>query len=1332
MPMEKPDADNALDDQADDINNRQLPILRYRLEILQALERHQTLVICGETGSGKSTQLPQMLWQAGYCQETASRYAIDLSSPPRYRIAHTQPRRVAAISLAKRIGDEIRASHPLHATEHTVGYKIRFEDKIAPNTAIKLMTDGVIIAETSNDRDLRQYSVVIIDEAHERSLNIDFLLGYLKPLLQRRSELRVIITSATLDAEKFATFFPNTPVITVEGRSYPVDIRYRPMERLLPTISGEDGKERDHEQGEQRQAWAEDRREEKLPKAIGAAVVELWQESLGDVLVFLPGEAEIRAVMEYLPGVLSRTRWSHAEILPLMSRLSSQEQMRIFHPVSTTPRIIIATNIAETSLTVPRIRFVIDSGLSRVLRYSPRMKLNRLEIEPIAQDSAKQRAGRCGRISAGICVRLYDEADFAGRPVQSTPEILRSSLSMVILRLLALRWGDVRTFPWIDSPSPRMIHHGLAELTDLQAINNQGNLTPLGEQMAKIAIDHTLSRMLLAAHQHRVLPLMLIIASALSTREVRELPMEAEERARIAHRQMDDARSDFITLINIWRKVEQARQDSTSHRDFRAWCKRHFLSWVRLREWRELHLQLQAQVNKIFPGARHGETEPISADKPIDEATLKSLHQAVLCGLPTQLGKKHDTEPFYQGPRGLKFFADKRWVNRKARWIVCGELLTTHRTIGRRIGKLEPAWIIETLPHLLDIKWLEPFWDKGQQAVMIHRQISLQGLVIEPRQRVPHHPQNEAEWEKAREVFIRSALIDGELSLPAPFNAFLSHNQQVLESLVEQENRARRPGYWVDADRVLVFYSKALLAVAPQAINARDFLRALRDGANQNPPALNHFQINLEDWKQKTGVGRLEDYPGEWVAGELRLPIRYSFSPGTAEDGMMITIDEEILPVLPRHLCDWLVPGLLGDKIAALIKTLPKRLRFALRDITPVFIQAQPAGNIPLIPALSKFCGEWLRQPVPINLFREEALPLHLKMRIRVVNAYGAVVLDTRNPAQIEAYLASKQTTTKSRKEISDEVSSRGIKSSAKPTNAALTPGVTSVEPLPAGVISSWEKTLGDFPRKVPIRLAGQTITGYAVLAEVGEQVQVQAFANESEALAEHAKGLVRLAQFDLAAQIKSFRQRAPSVISMNLPQGWFADDTAMQNAVVRSALSQVIAVDPLPDTAQGFAESVKSAKSRFLLIADSHFKLLREWALLYKQTMALVHKVSDQALRDDCLKTLASLYPAHFYESMPDAHRMHLSRYTQAVMVRLEKYPKNPARDQKNRAEINRLQRAVDEALEKFRLSMTQANELRWQLHELRVGLFAENLKTALPMSVKRFDKLLEEALGS
>ncbi|MEI7446914.1 MAG: ATP-dependent RNA helicase HrpA, partial [Burkholderiales bacterium] len=974
-----------------------LPVSGRRDEIAAAIAAHPVVIVGGETGSGKTTQLPKICLLAG-------RGARGL-------IGHTQPRRLAATSVARRIAEEVGS--PLGTD---VGFKIRFNEKVSKTARIKLMTDGILLAETQGDPLLRQYDTIVIDEAHERSLNIDFLLGYLKQLVEgpRRDDLKLVITSATIDAERFARHFAGptgpAPVIEVSGRTYPVEMRWRPPNEAAGGTAGRDDDTRAGRGGRR-----DDDDETDLPGAIEDAIDELWAEGPGDILVFLPGEREIREAAEHLRRAWAGRghragRVASAEILPLFSRLSAADQQKVFAP-SGVPRVVLATNVAETSLTVPGIRYVVDTGLARVKRYRYRGKVEQLQIEPVSRAAANQRAGRCGRVADGICIRLYDEADFAKRPAFTDPEVLRSSLASVILRMKSLHLADIDAFPFVDPPPRRAITDGYDLLAELDAIDAEGRLTKVGQQLARLPVDPRIGRMLLAARERGCLREALVVASALSVQDPRERPPEKQQAADQAHARFTDPRSDFVSLVKLWDAWQAGKGANESNRAYASRLEREFLSVRKLREWADVHAQLSEAVSELHwaPNAEPAPYEP--------------LHRALLAGLLGNLGCRAPEEPYYLGTHATKFWlhpasglskrssarqqqaADAAKAGAKAegsagaRWVMAAEMVDTTKLYARTVARIDPAWIEQTAGHLIRRSWSEPHWEKNAGQVVALERGVLYGLVVYAGRRV-HYASIDPKL--ARELLIREALVAGDWESDC---AFFRHNRKVVAEVEQLEAKIRRPDLLVDEQFLFDWFDAQLPA---DVTSGQQLERWWRAASRENPALLKLSREQLLK-KEAEGVDH-RNFPKRIEMRGVGFEASYHFDPGADDDGVTLQVPLYTLNQVDAVRAEWLVPGMLADKVAALLKSLPQKHR---RHLLPLdawaagFVEraGEGTGSRPLVEALIEDLRDHASVRVLPTDFRLETLPAHLFMTFRVVDEHGRFLAVSRNLAQLRAQL---------------------------------------------------------------------------------------------------------------------------------------------------------------------------------------------------------------------------------------------------------------------------------------------------------------------------------------
>jgi ATP-dependent helicase HrpA len=1208
----------------------ELPVSGKREEIAEAIRSHQVVIVSGETGSGKTTQLPKICLELGR----------GLSG----LIGHTQPRRIAARATASRIAQELKTE-----LGGAVGYKIRFTDKVSPRSYIKLMTDGILLAETQNDRDLRQYDTLIIDEAHERSLNIDFLLGYLRQLLPRRPDLKVIITSATIDAERFARHFDNAPAIEVSGRLFPVDVRYRPFRE-------EDDDDRD------------------LNQAISDAVDELARLGQGDVLVFLPGEREIRETAE----TLRKHHPPHTEILPLFARLSAEEQERVFKP-HTGRRIVLATNVAETSLTVPGVRYVIDAGLARVKRYSYRNKVEQLRVEPVSQAAAKQRAGRCGRVASGVCIRLYGEDEFNARPAFTDPEILRASLANVILRMKSAGLGAVEDFPFIDAPAPRAIQDGYALLLELGAVDEDKSLTDVGRQLAKLPVDARIGRMVLGAKEENALNEVLIIASALSVQDPRERPMERAAAADEAQKRFDDEKSDFFAYLKLWQFFEEALVHKKSNRKLVQACHDHFLSFNRMREWRDTHAQLKELVAEL--GWRFSETP----------ATYEQVHRALLAGLLGNVGMKTE-EGNYLGARGIKFWIHPgSGVGKKAgRWIMAAELVETTRLYARSVASIDLEWLEQVGNHLVKRHQYEPHWEKKPARVAAFERGSLYGLPLYSGRRIHYGPMDPGE---SRTIFIRQALVGGDFETRAPF--FL-HNQKLVRDIELLEHKSRRPDVLVEDELIFAFYD----SIVPAGIhNGADFDRWRRDEEAKDPKRL---FLKREDLMRHEAAGiTTEQFPHQIEMAGRSFALEYHHEPGSGRDGVTLTSPLVALNQLNAARCDWLVPGLQREKITRLAKSLPQKLRHrlgTLPEFAEAFLAAGESADLPLTEAIARYARRELGLDIPHDSFRPEMLPTHLSMNFRVVDEHGRQLGMGRNLAQLRAELGAR----------AGEQFSKLAKESVESEK-----------------YTAWD--FGDLDEVMEIRRGSQSLVGYPALVDQGDGVSLEVLDSEDKAQAAHRGGLRRLFMLQLKEQARFIEKSLPGLQTMSLQFTPFGDAGDLRRQLLSASFDRACLAEPWPRSKALFERRRDEARSRVNLIAQEIARLLgvilAEYAALQKKLQQA--KGFPDTVRD-IQQSLARMLPKDFIQNTPYERLQHFPRYLKAAGLRLDKLRADPQRDARLAAELAPLQTLWQrEQARRAGADDPQLEQFRWLLEELRVQLFAQELRTPSPVSSKRLVKM-------
>jgi ATP-dependent helicase HrpA len=1217
-----------------------LPVVARREEIARAIAGNQVVIVCGETGSGKTTQLPKI--------------CLGLKRGVAGLIGHTQPRRIAARTVAARIAQELKS--PLG---HAVGFKVRFADKLSADTYIKLMTDGILLAETQGDRLLNAYDTLIIDEAHERSLNIDFLLGYVKRILPRRPDLKVIITSATIDAERFSKHFDAAPVIEVSGRTYPVETRYRPLA-----------------------ARDDDEQEQDMEQAILDAADELARERAGgDILVFLPGEREIRDTAE----LLRKHHPPGTEILPLFARLSFEEQARVFKPGSAR-RIVLATNVAETSLTVPGIHYVIDTGLARVNRYSWRNKVTQLQVEKVSRASANQRAGRCGRVAAGVCIRLYAEEDYAARSEYTEPEILRSSLAAVILRMKSLKIGEIEDFPFIEPPTPRMIADGYQLLAELGAVDEQNQLTPVGWQLAKFPIDPRIARMIVAAKQENCLTEVLVIASALTVQDARERPFERAEAADRAHQAFQDERSDFLAFLKLWAFFEEALKHKKSNRKLAELLHDNFLSQRRMREWRDIHGQLAAHT---------GELGMLANQTP---ASFEQIHRALLAGLLGNIGFKNE-EGEYLGARAIKFAIFPGSVLRKAqpKWVMAAELAETTRLYARCVAKIDPEWIEPVAKALVKKHYFDPHWEKERAMVMAFERVTLYGLTIVPKRRMHYGPVAPGE---AREIFIRRALAAGDYLTRA---TFYEHNQRLINEVQELEHKARRRDVLVDEQVIFEFYDAL---IPPDIHNGAAFEKWRREAEAKDPKLL----YLTRDYLMRHAASDITEaqFPETLAAAGAELALKYRFDPGHALDGVTAIVPLHLLNKLEAADFDWLVPGLIRDKITFAFKALPKSIR---RNLVPVPEQVtaflsdreaqNPGARESLAKALASFVQRAAGTPVAAEALDAVDYPPHLRMNFGVIDDAGRELAGGRDLAALKNQLSR----------------------AAQLTFGKAEPGIERDN------IRAWD--FGDLPEQISFVRGGHQLTGYPALADEGESVAIRLFDVPQTAQSAMRAGITRLMRLLLKEQMKQLEKnlRGFEQAALQLRNVASADDLR-EDLIAAITDRAFVGEDALPRTQQEFEAQVKRARTRLPAVSEAACRLFVATAAEYHNVSLKLGGSGGALARAgaDVRAQLARLIGKGFVSATPWEQLAHLPRYLKALELRLEKYARDPARDAKHAQSIAELWKRYEEKLDKQRKAGAVDPRLevfRWQIEELRVSLYAQELKTPYPVSYKRLDKI-------
>ena len=1300
---------------------------------------HQVIIVCGETGSGKTTQLPKIALAMGRGK---------LNYPPGQGklIGHTQPRRIAASSVAKRIAEELKS--PLG---DVVGFKVRFQDRLSRNASVKLMTDGILLAETQTDPLLRAYDTIIIDEAHERSLNIDFLLGYLRQLLPRRPDLKVIITSATIDAQRFADYFAcakvPAPVIMVSGRMFPVEQRYRPFEES---------------------------REHDLNDAIAEAVDELWlsPHSAGDILIFLPGEREIREAADHLRKHLApKPLMRNAEVLPLFARLSQAEQDKIFDGHSGR-RIVLATNVAETSLTVPGIRYVIDAGTARIKRYSFRSKVEQLMVEPISQSSANQRAGRCGRVADGICIRLYDEADYLARPRFTDPEILRSSLAAVILRMKALHLGTIEDFAFIEPPQRRAIADGYQLLAELGAVDDDNELTPVGRTLAKLPLDPRVGRMILEARDRQALDEVLVIASALSVQDVRDRPMDKQAHADQAHAKFDDEKSEFVGYLKLWKWLGDSRGGEPSHggiksvgvrarsteppagavdsgnrgltrqthklsnRQYETLLRENFVNIRRVREWRDIHSQLLAVVGEQ---GWHLNDQPVSYEQ---------LHLSLLCGLLGNIGLKSEEDDWYLGARGIRFYRHPgaRLSKKPGRWLVAAELVETTRLFGRGLANIDPQWIEQVAGHLLKKQLLDPHWEKKSAQVTALERATLYGVVVYNGRRVNF---GRVDPVTSREIFIREALVAGDWDTKLPF---LAANAKMIAHVQDLEHKARRQDVLVDEELIYAFYDQQLPADICTGAGCESWYKA---EVKRQP---NLLCLSQDELMRHEAAGiTTQAFPKTLRLGGVDCLATYLHEPGDAKDGMTVEVPIFALNQVNEERCEWLVPGMLKDKIQALIKTLHQRPRSRLVPLPDT--ASRMAHELMLAEkfgagSLTDVVLKWVRDATSLDIkrgdFKLDMLPPHLFMNFRVVDEHGRQLGVGRNLASLKAELGSQAR--------GAFQALAGLKNLGKAALAPLNPDkagllpqkFTSNKPFsdkgraPIDIENIAKKipdrftnwTFGELPELMEIGKGKQTLIGFPALIDLGDGVAIEMFDEPDAAATKHRAGLRRLFSLQIKDALKYLEKNLPDLMKMTTPYmlvGRAGDSSGggtveeLRQQIIEVALDRAFLLEPLPTCEADFKKRVDEGRGRLTLIASEVARLaggiLIEFAVAQRKL-----KDTKNALEcaQDASQQLARLIPKKFLTATPYGQLQHFSRYLKGITLRLDKWRADPARDASRLAELRPLeQRHWRLVAERKGAVDPRLQEYRWMLEELRVSFFAQELRTPQPVSIKRLDKL-------
>ncbi|WP_410211256.1 ATP-dependent RNA helicase HrpA [Aquirhabdus sp.] len=1244
--------------------NPDLPVSQSGDELIEAIQKNQVIIVAGETGSGKTTQLPKLALLAG-------RGLTGL-------IGHTQPRRLAARSVSQRIAEEL--GEPLGKS---VGFKVRFNETGDNDAFIRLMTDGILLAELAHDRFLTKYDTLIIDEAHERSLNIDFILGYVRKILPKRPDLKVIITSATLDVNRFSRYFNDAPIFSVEGRSFPVELRYRPISELAVGGSDDD---------------AFDDFEENLPRAVVAAVEECYQDATtkgnpqqADILIFASTESEIRELQE----ALTRYGPKHTEILPLFARLALSEQQRIFNPSGKGRRIIIATNVAETALTVPNIRYVIDSGFARISRYSYRSRVQRLPIEAISQAAANQRKGRCGRIAAGVCIRLYSEADFLGRPEFTEPEIRRTNLASVILQMANLGLGTFDEFEFIEPPDYRLVNDGTKLLVELGALNEgETTLTTIGQQMARMPIDPRLSRMILAGSHFGVLHDTLIVVSALSVQDPRERPADKQTQADQKHALFKEKDSDFLFYTKLWKVLAEQKRELTENQR-RNFAKQHYLSWLRIREWKQTHkqlLELAEQLKLSF-------NETVTTNKLIDQqvkakvveapdedgyvrpANYENLHRALLTGLLSFVAQKTDQKNEYMAVRQQKtrIFPASTLNRANAAWVMSFEIVETSQVFMRTLAKIEPEWIISAARGLLKYHYFEPHWAKKPGLVNAYAQISLFGLIIQARQLINYEKINQTE---SHEIFLRDGLVTGELGITPPF---LKHNLKMLEDVQRVEDKLRRRDLLVDEEALFEFYQ----AKVPATIASR---RAFEDWRGEVEKTNPKFLCLTEADILAGSVPDTNDFPEKWQVGKLTLPTRYIFDPAGDDDGAIVMIPVQALPQLNANALSWGIQGWRLELVEALLKSLPKEQR---RKLVPIPDTVDEIYDRLDMDSGQSITAEIVRvlnmQDIKQSSFDVSNIPLYLRPLIEVINERKHVVAKGRDLLELQA--KCKSLTTSPLHQNSDQTEKNGL--------------------------------ITTFPERFHFE-SNRTISGLQVsqfqalvVDEKTDQIKIQIFTDEKAAREAHRRGVLHLLSLQVVEQAKQLKKQLPKALILTFaPLG---NQAQLENMLIRATLDVTFA--ELPLTSGEFSVMIIKDKAKFLSVGQQVLKELTEifveWQAIRRKMMTLDQTIFGINM-DDIEDQLDALHLNDFVYRIDNEHWRQYPRYLKALAMRIERLPNSLSKDTDGVKTLRPLMARIQD-----RDSETKLAEYRWLLEELRISLFAQPMKTRTPVSPTRLDKL-------
>lgn len=1214
----------------------ELPIVQHRDAIIESIRKHRVTIICGETGSGKTTQIPKMCLEAGLGVNGL--------------IGHTQPRRLAARSVSSRIASELKSE-----VGGTVGYKVRFSDQVSSSSYIKLMTDGILLAEIQSDPWLNQYDTLIIDEAHERSLNIDFILGYLKRLLQKRRDLKLIITSATIDPDTFSKHFNDAPIILAEGRSYPVEVRYRP--------------------------WGEDEEDERdQPQAIFDACDELASTGPGDILVFLPGERDIREAADHIGKFSGGSRLLRGvEVIPLLARLSAAEQAKIFQPHGGR-RIVLATNVAETSLTVPGIRFVVDTGVARISRYSIRSKVQRLPIEKVSQASANQRKGRCGREAPGVCIRLYAEDDFTQRPEFTEPEILRTNLASVILQMEVSKLGRVEDFPFVQAPDGRLINDGYRLLLELGAVNDRKKLTPLGRQIARFPIDPRFARMVIAAKDENCVSEVLTIVSALSVQDPRERPMNKQQAADELHAEFNHEKSDFLSIVNMW-EFCRVQTERLSSNQFRKMCKQRFLSYIRIREWRDIRRQLQQALKTI------------SAKENSKEATYDGVHRALLTGLLGNIAIKEDRNEYHSTRnRKIMIFPGSGLFGKGPKWIMAAEISETTRLYARCIAGIDPLWVEGAGEVLLKHSYSGASWQRKRAQVGALRKSTLYGLVVIEKRRINYGPINPSE---SRQIFIREALVDGNYNTQA---TFYKNNLKLVDEVVTLEDKSRRKDILIEPEELYRFYDQ----IIPDGIYSGAQFEKWRVEYEKEAPRGLYLSKDYLVRDDDPGINQ-NDFPDQMEFSGLVLPLKYHFRPGASDDGVTLVVPASLLNRVEANRCQWLVPGMLEEKVIAMIKSLPKQLRRNFVPAPDYASQALPVmkqdTNRALTNALSGTLQKFAGVVVEDSDWQPEQLPAHLQMRFEILDASGNCIdegrdiehLQNKYHSQIEESLASNESNAFERTDLKD-----------------------------------WN--FGDLPEFVEINSQGVQMKGYPALVDEDGTVCLRLFATEDAAGDAMHAGLRALYKKRLLKEVKYLLRNLPGIDILCLRFVAFGKSEVLKRDIVDASIDMAFINDhPHPRTREEFIRILDTHKNDLVTHANTVCEHLSKTLETYRQVAKRMSGSASlswvEAIADIKDQISHLIYPG-FVVKTPAERLQRLAVYFKAIDKRLDSLDREPDRDRRRRAEVLPVWERIKEMN-----TVAGVEHIRWLMEELRVSIYAQELGTVDKVSVGRLESMLEKA---